>query len=85
MKKLLIASCLFLTITSCEHEINSGVPETVTSSFKKKYPHASDIKWEGIHNHYQAKFTIDGQKKEVIFSPNGTVLISKSIAPNLIK
>jgi len=56
----------------------SDVPAGVTSSFKAKYPGATDVIWEdakeGDKKTYKAKFMMNGQKMKVEFGEDGTFI-----------
>jgi hypothetical protein len=78
MKSIYLILWLYIITVSCKEEADKRIPGSVKASFSKRYPEAVDIKWEEVQNQYQAKFKIDGQDKQAIFAPNGSVLIEES-------
>jgi hypothetical protein len=73
------AGSLFMLSCATEFSIISDdVPQAVLSTFKNKYPNASNAVWEVEKSEgrliYEAEFKLDGKRKEAEFKPDGTFL-----------
>lgn len=80
MKKSILFGILFTIITSISCSDNKisedKVPGAVVSTFKTKYPAATDTKWITEKSDgktlYEAQFNNNGQKIEAEFNEDGT-------------
>ena len=69
MRKILFVTLLI----ACEKKNYSlSVPESVRSSFKARYPEASDVKWELEGKKYEAEFKMNDKKMEAEFNEDGS-------------
>lgn len=77
MKFKLIALIAFLAIgtSSVSASINkTKVPQAVLDAFNKKYPKATDVKWEKERLNYEVEFELESIEYEAEFSEDGTWL-----------
>ena len=82
MKKSILFGFLFaiMVATSCsDNKISEDkVPGAVVSSFKTKYPAATDTKWitekKGDKTIYEAQFKSGGKEIEAEFNEDGTFI-----------
>ena len=74
---MFLAMLTMMSACASEFEIAaSDVPESVMTSFKNKYPGATEVEWEAEKKdgklYYEAEFKMGGKKKEAYFRPDGT-------------
>ncbi|MEJ7828027.1 MAG: hypothetical protein WKF91_07525 [Segetibacter sp.] len=80
-------SIFFVTVLSCNNNpakseddsINTkDVPAAVATSFKAKYPNATDVEWKSAKEDgdrtYKAKYKVEGKKIKAEFSTDGTFI-----------
>jgi len=66
-------------LTNCSNELEiltEDVPQSVRTAFQQKYPVAQVTEWEAEKKdgrlYFEAEFTLNNQKKEAYFKPDGT-------------
>jgi hypothetical protein len=80
MKKvMLIIILVFIgwSISLAQKLEASAVPGPVKESLEKKYPKASDIKWEKEKGKYEAEFKSEGKSMSALFESDGKLTESE--------
>lgn len=79
MKNSLLAFIViaFFSFTACGQKSND-VPEKVSTSFSKKFPNATKIKWDKENeNEWEAEFKMDGEEFTASFDNSGVWMESE--------
>lgn len=78
MKKIILMPAIVLLATTTT-QAQTKVPEAVSSSFAKKFPTATAVKWDKENAHeYEVGFTVKGEKHSANFSDKGEWLETES-------
>jgi len=76
MKKMLaiILIASLVNVSSFAQKVDaSAVPGPVKESLEKKFPKATNVKWEMEKGKYEAEFKSEGKGMSALFEPNGTI------------
>ncbi len=69
--KLILAAVLFIGFTACGQSVKD-VPGSIKSSFTKRFPNATNVKWgKENENEWEAEFKIDGKNYSANFNNTG--------------
>ncbi len=66
---LLVAVVLTGNVASAQKTV---IPSGVKSAFLKKYPSATNVKWDKEQTKYEASFKLEGNEMSVLYNGNGT-------------
>ncbi len=79
MKKNMLLFCLSLTLYSLTTQAQiRKIPATVTESFEKNYPDATNVEWRDKLSHFTATFTNDGKQMLAQFESDGAWILSET-------
>jgi uncharacterized membrane protein YkoI len=81
MKKLivLLSACLLISLLGYTQELTpEKVPTSVLQAFAKKFPAATDVKYELKQNNYEIAFRDKGVREFAKFNPTGKWLETKT-------
>ncbi|MCD6010393.1 MAG: hypothetical protein K0Q79_255 [Flavipsychrobacter sp.] len=82
MKKVLVFSFLFLTITaSAQRRTHSKAPEVVRIAFYRQFPGIDDPRWEIEGGEYEAHFRHNGQPTSAVFTNDGKWVETERVIP----
>ena len=65
---------LFATIIFAQKMHENNVPGNVKSTFHKKYPTATEIKWDKEGENYEASFNINKTDNSVLMNVQGNII-----------
>ncbi len=65
---------LFVTISFAQKIQKKNVPENVKSTFQKKYPTATDVKWDKEGENYEASFDLNKTDNSVLIDAQGNIV-----------
>ena len=65
---------LFATLTFAQKMQEKNVPANVKSTFQKKYPTATEVKWDKEDGNYEASFDLNKKDNSVLMNAQGNIL-----------
>ncbi len=65
---------LFATLTFAQKMQEKNVPANVKSTFKKKYPTATAVKWDKQGEKYEASFDLNNTDNSVLMDAQGNII-----------
>ncbi len=69
-----MAVMLFATLTFAQKMQEKNVPANVKSTFQKKYPTATAIKWDKEGENYEASFDLNKTDNSVLMDAQGNII-----------
>jgi len=65
---------LFFNVFSNVKTLKTNIYTSVSSSFEKEFPDATQVTWKKENTRYEAFFIIDGFKQSAVFNKQGKLL-----------
>src|ERR1700693_6279067 len=76
MKRLIFATAMMLTVglTSSLANTNDNINDQVTSSFRRDFVSAKEVRWQKENNYIKATFTMYSQVMFAYYNENGELI-----------
>lgn len=76
MKKwmLMLLTGVFINLTFAQKIKTNKMPEVISAAFQKRFPGASEIKWEKENDNYEVEFDLNETEYSAIFDVTGNLL-----------